>query len=414
MPLTEALRLALQAIWHSKLRSFFTLLGIIVSVAFLVMVVAIIQGMNAYVRENITGALIGTNAFQVRRTPISVGLMDDEQVRAIAKRPLITLRDAEVVRRALPDAQAVALQSGWPTPVSDVTYRNRTVENSVVFGVTPPYQVVQDYRFAAGTPLTEPDVRDRRGVVVLGHDVADRLFDEPAIAVGRKVRVAGRELQVKGVIAQKGRVLGQSFDTFVLLPFSTFESMYGRRKTTVVSVKMPTAEAIDPAMARAEEAMRLAHRLRPGEPNDFTVDKATALVAFWRNLTQVLFTAIPAVVCIGIVVGGIVIMNIMLMTVNERIHEIGIRKSVGATRHDIRRQFLVEAVALASLGGVLGVLLGWGSATLVASATPLPARVTLWSVAAALALGAGAGVLFGVYPATRAARLDPITALRAE
>jgi putative ABC transport system permease protein len=128
----------------------------------------------------------------------------------------------------------------------------------------------------------------------------------------------------------------------------------------------------------------------------------------------VLFTAIPAVVCIGIVVGGIVIMNIMLMTVTERIHEIGIRKSVGATRNDIRRQFLVEAVALASLGGILGVVLGWGAATLVASATPLPARVTLWSVGAALALGAGAGVLFGVYPATRAARLDPITALRAE
>jgi putative ABC transport system permease protein len=414
MPLTEALRLALQAIWHSKLRSFFTLLGIIVSVAFLVMVVAIIQGMNAYVRENITGALIGTNAFQVRRTPISVGLMDDDQVRAISKRPLITLRDAAVVRRAVPDAEAVALQSGWPTPASDVTYRNRTVENTVVFGVTPPYQVVQDYRFAVGTPLTDPDVRDRRNVVVLGHDVADRLFDDPAAAIGRKVRVAGRELLVKGVIAKKGRVLGQSFDTFVLLPFTTFESMYGRRKTTVVSVKMASSEAIDPAMARAEEAMRLAHRLRPGEPNDFTVDKATALVAFWRSLTQVLFTAIPAVVCIGIVVGGIVIMNIMLMTVTERIHEIGIRKSVGATRDDIRRQFLVEAVTLASLGGVLGVLLGWGAATLVASTTPLPARVTLWSVGAALALGAGAGIVFGVYPATRAARLDPITALRAE
>jgi putative ABC transport system permease protein len=414
MPLTEALRLALLSIWHSKLRSFFTLLGIIVSVAFLVMVVAIIQGMNAYVKENITGALIGTNAFQVRRTPISVGLMDDDEVRAIAKRPLITPRDAEVVRRAVPDAQAVALQSGWPTPVSDVSYRNRLVENVVVFGVTPPYQVVQDYRFAAGIPLSEPDVRDRRNVAVLGYDVAERLFDDPLMAVGRKVRVAGRELFVKGLIAKKGRVLGQSFDTFVLLPFSTFESMYGRRKTTVVSVKMTTAEAIDPAMARAEEAMRLAHRLRPGEPNDFTVDKATALVAFWRNLTQVLFTAIPAVVCIGIVVGGIVIMNIMLMTVNERVHEIGIRKAVGATRTDIRRQFLVEAVTLATLGGVLGVLLGWGTATLVASASPLPARVTLWSVAAALALGAGAGVLFGVYPATRAARLDPITALRAE
>jgi putative ABC transport system permease protein len=414
MPISEAIRLALQAIWASKLRSFFTLLGIIVSVTFLVMVVAIIQGMNAYVRENITGALIGTNAFQVRRTPISVGLLDDDQVRAINKRPLITLRDAEVVRRAVPDAEAVSLQSGWPTPVSEVTHRNRLVENVVVFGVTPPYQVVQDYRFAAGSPLADPDIRDRRAVAILGHEVAGRLFDEPARAVGLKVRVAGRELLVKGVIAKKGRVLGQSFDTFVLLPFTTFESMYGRRKTTVVSVKMPTADAIDGAMARAEEAMRLAHRLRPGEPDDFTVDKATALVAFWRNLTAVLFTAIPAVVCIGIVVGGIVIMNIMLMTVNERVHEIGIRKSVGATRRDIRRQFLVEAVVLASLGGAMGVLLGWGVATLVASVSPLPARVTLWSVGTALMLGAGAGVLFGVYPATRAARLDPINALRAE
>jgi putative ABC transport system permease protein len=414
MPLSEALRLAVQAIWSSKLRSFFTLLGIIVSVAFLVMVVAIIQGMNAYVRENITGALIGTNAFQVRRTPINVGLMDDAEVLAINKRPLITVRDAEVVRRAVPDAEAVSLQSGWPTPVSTVTFRNRLVENVVIFGVTPPYQVVQDYRFAAGEPLADPDVRDRRAVAILGYEVADRLFDDPTMAVGHKVRVAGRELQVKGVIARKGRVLGQSFDTFVLLPFSTFEAMYGRRKTTVVSVKMGTADAIDGAMARAEEAMRLAHRLRPGEPDDFTVDKATALVSFWRDLTRILFTAIPAVVCIGIVVGGIVIMNIMLMTVNERVHEIGIRKSVGATRRDIRRQFLVEAVALASLGGIFGVLVGWGAATLVAAVSPLPARVTLWSVGIAMGLGAGAGVLFGVYPATRAARLDPINALRAE
>jgi putative ABC transport system permease protein len=209
-------------------------------------------------------------------------------------------------------------------------------------------------------------------------------------------------------------VLGQSFDTFVLLPFTTFESLYGRRKTTVVSVKMASAEAIDGAMGRAEEAMRLTHRLRPGEANDFTVDKASALVTFWRNLTQLLFTAIPAVVCIGIVVGGIVIMNIMLMSVNERVHEIGIRKSVGATRRAIRTQFLVEAVVLASLGGLLGVVLGWGAATLVATLSPLPARVTWWSVGAALMLGAGAGVLFGVYPATRAARLDPINALRAE
>jgi putative ABC transport system permease protein len=167
-------------------------------------------------------------------------------------------------------------------------------------------------------------------------------------------------------------------------------------------------------MAQAQEAMRIAHRLRPGDADDFTVDKADALVAFWRSLTRLLFTAIPAVVCIGIVVGGIVIMNIMLMTVTERTREIGIRKSLGATRADIRRQFLIEAVVLATLGGIQGVLGGWALAVAVSSFTPLPARITLWSVGVALALGAGAGIAFGVFPATRAARLDPITALRAE
>jgi len=414
MPFSEAIRLALQAIWHSKLRSFFTLLGIIVSVGFLVVVVAVIQGMNAYVKENLTGAMIGTNAFQVRRSPISVGLLDEDKIKAIQKRPIISAEDAEAVRRALPDARAVSLQSGWPTPVSDVQYRNRTVGDVLVFGVTPPYQLVQDYRFLAGDPLTDPDIRERRAVAVVGYDVAEKLFDQPARAVGRKIRVGGREVVVKGVIERKGRMLGQSFDGFILLPFTTFEAQYGRRKTTVVSVKLASAELIPAAMNRAEEAMRIAHRLRPEAANDFTVDKADALVAFWRSLTRLLFTAIPAVVCIGIVVGGIVIMNIMLMTVNERTREIGIRKSLGATRRDIRRQFLVEAIVLATLGGLQGVLGGWALAAAVSTFTPLPARITLWSVALALALGAGAGILFGVFPATRAARLDPITALRAE
>jgi len=414
MPFTEAFGLALHAIASSKLRSFFTLLGIIVSVAFLVAVVAIIQGMNAYVKENITGAVIGTNAFQVRRTPIAVGLVDDQEWRAIQKRPIISWQDAQVVANALPDAQAVSLQSGWPTPQRDITYRDRTVGDVLVFGVTPPYQVVQDYRFAAGDPLTEPDVRERRPVAILGFDVADKLFGPPDRAVGRKVRIDGREVTVKGVIAKKGRVLGQSFDGFAMIPFTTFESMFGRRKTTTISVKMGDPNAIGGAMARAEEAMRVAHRLRPVEANDFTVDKADALVSFWRSLTQVLFTVIPAVVCIGIVVGGIVIMNIMLMTVTERTREIGIRKSLGATRRDIRRQFLVEAVALSTLGGVQGVGAGWLLALLVAEFTPLPARITAWSVGIALVLGAGTGILFGVYPASRAARLDPVAALRVE
>jgi putative ABC transport system permease protein len=385
-----------------------------VSVGFLVAVVAIIQGMNWYVSDNLRGAMIGTNSFQVRRTPIAMGIMDDSTVRVISRRPILSREDAEVVRAALPDAQAVSMQSGWPTPTADLTYRGRTLGSVIILGVTPEYQIVQDYRFSAGEPLSQPDIDERRLILVIGGEVAEKLFETPERAIGKSLRVGGIEMRVKGTVARKGRVLGQSFDGFVLLPITTFESIYGRRLTTTVSIKMNDANELPHAMDRAEEAVRLAHRLRPGEPNDFAVDKADALVAFWTSLTGLLFVIIPAVVCIGIVVGGIVIMNIMLMSVNERTREIGLRKSLGARQRDIRRQFLVEAVALAILGGILGTLAGAGLAFLISVVSPLPARVTLWSVGVALALGAGTGIVFGVYPAARAARLDPIEALGRE
>ena len=410
---SDVAAIALDQLRANKLRSFFTLLGIIVSVAFLVAVVAIIQGMNAYVRENIAGAIIGANAFQVRRIPIKLGMFDDDEWRRIQRRPRITAADAAAVAGAVPDAAAIAMTSGWPTPMADVVWRDRTVGDVLVFGVTAPYQVVQDYRFAVGRPLSDVDVRDRRFVAVLGFDVADKLF-AGADPVGRQVRIRGERFTVVGVIAKKGRVLGQSFDGFVMLPLPTFEMLYGRRNTTTISVKMSEAAEVTGGMQRAEEAMRVAHRLRPREENDFSVETADALVAFWKSLTALLFSVIPAVVGIGVVVGGIVIMNIMLMSVTERTREIGIRKSLGARERDIRRQFLAEAVALATLGGVIGVGAGWAFASLIAAASPLPARVTLWSVGVAVALGASVGVLSGVYPASRAAKLDPIVALRSE
>ncbi len=414
MPLFEGLRLALREIGAHKLRSFFTLLGIIVSVAFLVAVVAVIQGMNAYVRENLAGAIVGKNAFQIRRTPISVGFIDDEEYRELQRRPIIRAEEVEFVRRAIPDAEAIALQSGWPTPLADVTWRNRTVGDVFVFGVTAPYQIVQDYEMAAGEALIDLDIDDRRRVAVLGFDVADKLFDEVDLAIGRKIRVWGQEVVVKGVTVKKGTVLGQSWDGFVMLPISLFEAMYGRRQTTVISVKMPDAYRVAGAMERAEEAMRVARRLRPGQPNTFTIDTAEGLITFWKSLTRIIFTVVPAVVAIGVIVGGIVIMNIMLMSVTERTREIGIRKSVGASRADIERQFLLESICLATMGGLLGILAGWGLAEIVAIVSPLPSRVTLWSVVVALSLGTGVGLLFGVYPARRAAGLDPIVALRFE
>jgi putative ABC transport system permease protein len=410
---TDILATALGQIRANKLRSFFTLLGIIVSVTFLVAVVAIIQGLNAYVRDNVAGAIIGANTFQVRRTPINIGLFNDDTWRRMQRRPKVTPRDAAQVRAAIPDAQAVSLTSGWPTPQADVVWGNRTLGDALIFGVTASYQIVQDYRVQSGRALTELDEVERRPVAVIGAQVAETLF-EHVDPVGRDVRILGELFTIVGVNARKGRVLGQSFDGYVMMPITRFEMLYGRRNTTTISVKMNTAEEVAPAMARAEEALRVAHGLRPNEQNDFSIETSDALVAFWKTLTRVLFAVVPAVVAIGIVVGGIVIMNIMLMSVTERTHEIGLRKAVGATRSDIQRQFLVEAVALAIAGGAIGVLWGWALASLISVASPLPARVTAWSIAIALALGAGVGILFGVYPARRASRLDPVAAMRAE
>ena len=413
MRFSDVLGIAYAQIRGNLLRSFFTLLGILVSVAFLIAVVAIIQGMNAYVRENIAGAIIGANSFQVRRTPIVIGPFNDEAWSRVQRRPRITERDAATVREALPDAEAISIQSGWPTPQSDVIWRGRSIGGVVVFGISPEYQTVQDYRIAKGRALTDVDITRRMSVTVIGAEVAEKLF-ESVDPIGQEIRLSGERFTVVGVTEPKGRVLGQSFDAFALVPIPRFEMRYGRRLTTTISVKMREADEIDGAMARAEEAMRIAHGLRPGEENDFSVETADALVSFWKNLTKVLFAVVPAVVAIGIVVGGIVIMNIMLMAVSERTREIGIRKAVGARARDIERQFIAETVGLSALGGILGVLSGWAFAFIISAVSPLPTRISLWSVVLALALGGGIGLIFGVYPARRAARLDPIAAMRAE
>ncbi|MGQ0647447.1 MAG: ABC transporter permease, partial [Gemmatimonadaceae bacterium] len=271
MTFSDVLATAFGQISANKLRSFFTLLGIIVSVTFLVAVLAIIQGMNSYVKENVAGAMIGSNSFQVRRTPINITGFVDDQLERMARWPVISKSDAAAVEEAVPDAEAVSLQSGWPTPQADVGWRDRTAGDALIFGVTAPFQVVQDYRIDAGRPLTDIDVVERRSVVVLGGELAETLF-ESVSPVGQEVRILGERFSVVGVNARKGSVLGQSFDGFVLMPITRFEMLYGRRNTTTVSVKVSTAGEMAPTMARVEEAMRIARRLRPGQDNNFMLE----------------------------------------------------------------------------------------------------------------------------------------------
>ena len=236
----DILTTALDQIWSNKLRSFFTLLGIIVSVAFLVAVVAIITGMNAYVKENIAESMIGKNSFTVRRTPIQVGFFDDEMWRKVVKRPRITVDDANAVRASIPDAAAIALTSGWPTPQADIVWRDNTIADVMLFGVTPEYQEVQDYKLERGVPLSGIDIDQRRAVVVIGHDIAEHLF-KSVDPIGQEVRLAGGRFTIVGVVAPKGRVLGQSFDTFALVPINRFEMLYGKNPTPIEWSETPCA-----------------------------------------------------------------------------------------------------------------------------------------------------------------------------
>src|SRR3981189_2596582 len=300
MRFIDVITTALEQIRVNKLRSFFTLLGIIVSVAFLVAVVAIISGMNAYVKENLASALIGANTFQVRRSPIRIGLFDDEEFKKLQQRPRITEADADAVIAAVPEAVAVSLQSGWPTPIADIVWRNKTQGDVVILGVTAPYQVVQDYVFASGRPISDIDVHDRRAVAVIGADVAEKLF-ENVDPVGQDIRIVGQRYTVIGTIAKKGRVLGQSFDGFVLLPLPNFEMIYGRRKTNTVSVKMPTALLVASGMERANEAMRIAHRLRPGDEPNYSVVAADTVRQQGKDHPSFGLSVIPAIVAIGVV-----------------------------------------------------------------------------------------------------------------
>jgi putative ABC transport system permease protein len=410
----EAIRLALGQIRAQKLKSFFTLLGVTIGVMFLIAVVSVVNGMSRYVEEDFAGKFLGVNTFNLRRFPdIQTGDVTEATWREWQRRPQVTIEDAEAVREALPAGTRWAIQDvRWVTPQSAI---RKGGWQAIVEAVTPEFFAIKDLKVEKGRPFTEQEEILGSAVVVIGREVAETYFPN-LDHVGRELKLDGLPFRVIGVLEKQGTVFGLSLDRQILGPFhSPIQRVTkSRRGLYGVVVQAPTQAALMDVEERVREVMRRRRHLHPAEPDNFFFETSQSALADWAKLKTFLVWGGLVLPAIGLVVGAIVIMNIMLVAVAERTREIGIRKSLGARRRDILAQFLVESATLSLAGAAAGIGLGIGLSALVAAVSPLPASIAPWSIAAAVALGAGVGIVAGSYPASRAARLDPIIALRAE
>ncbi len=403
----ESATIALQAIWASKLRSFMTVLGNIVAVTSIIAVVSLVQGMNAYVSDTIVSG-VGADNFTIQRMPVVRTEADEERVR---NNPRVTLRDAEAVRRYSENVGAVAAQSQSNASLS---YLNETVDGVQVRGVSRDYIYFSTFDVERGRLISPSEVDSSRPVTVLGWEVADKLFG-PVDPLDKMVKIGPLHHRVVGIGKKKGSAFGNSQDNFAVVPFGTFRKMFGSRPFGMqLLVRPKSPEVVKAAMDDATVAMRIERRLRPSEPDNFGMFSSDTLLGIYQTATAGIFAVLIGVVSMSLVVGGIVIMNIMLMVVSERTREIGLRKALGARRRDIIYQILTESVTLSTFGGVVGTLLGFILAQIISKVSPLPAAVQPWSVAMGIGITALVGLFFGIYPAMRAAKLDPIEALRGE
>ncbi len=414
MNVFDAVVLALRTVWAQKLKSFFTLLGVIVGVTFLIAVVAVVEGMNRYVQEDFAGSIFGINTITVQRVwSRQEGREDARTRRRESRRPWIEVADAEALREAVPDILYLAYHSDrymrevWAGP-------NRR-KNVRLIGVTDQYLALQGWDVTEGRGVTPIDDARSIRIAVIGDAIRMKLYPDES-PVGKEIRLGPFKYRVVGVLQRQGGLIGNIRDAAVVIPFGAFQADFARRRNVVedIQVKFATEEQMAVGLAVTEETLRARHGLHPGEENDFSIETASEVLEAWNRIKNVLLAAGPGLVAVALVVGGIVIMNIMLMSVLERTREIGVRKALGARRIDITRQFLAESATLSLVGAVIGMFLGGGLARLVDAVTPLPTTVPLWAVVVGVVLGLVVGVVFGVYPALRAARLDPIVALRYE
>jgi len=404
----EGVRIALEAVWAQKLRSFLTLLCVVIAILSIIAVVSVLDGMDRYVRNEVARA--GTNTFTLERASELQIFTDFTAFLKSLKRPRIRLADAYALREEMELASFV--DPGYRIRAT-VHAGDRRVENVEVQGRSEEYPGVEDLDLRLGRHLTRADLETNRSAVVLGSKVAEALFPD-LDPLGRMVRMGGRHYQVVGTFEERPNVLGHDRNSFAVIPITSLLQQFGARRSLRVYVKARDLDSFSNAMDEARTIMRTRRGLRPGDEDDFNISTAEQFITFWEKLSQGIFLSLTGIVSITLVVGGIIIMNVMLVSVTERTREIGVRKALGAKRRVILFQFLVEAVTLTTIGGIVGIALGFFAAMLVGAFTPLPYSLNPWSVVAALVIVFAVGVFFGLYPASRAARLDPVVALRHE
>ncbi len=404
--LIDAIRIALDSIWANKLRSFMMVLGNIVAVTSIIAVVSLIQGMNGYVADAIVRD-VGVGTFRVEK--IGITSNRDEEQKA-NRRPDITVDEARAIRAYGGQIDSVMAES---SASANITWYNNTLDSTRIRGVSGEYDRFSGYNAVIGRLPTRLEIDRSRPVVLLGWDTADKLFNgRPPI--DQVIVIHGQHFRVIGVNEKKGSVFGNSQDEFAVVPLGAFQKMFGSRRTLDLTVKPEDPSELQTAMDDARIALRIKRHLRPNQDDNFGMYTSDTLMDFWKSFSRGAFAILIGIVSLSLVVGGIVIMNIMLMVVSERTREIGLRKALGARRRDIVWQVLTESTTLSIIGGIVGTILGFSAAYAVSKFTPLPAAIETWSVMLGIFMTAIVGLFFGLYPAIRAARLDPIEALRRE
>jgi putative ABC transport system permease protein len=396
-----------------KLKSFFTIIGVTISVMFLIAVVSIVQGMNRYVEEDFAGKFLGVNTFTLRSYPDIQNDVTEDEWKAWQRRPHITIEDALAIHEAVPTGTRWAMHDFTRTDASSKFAQGGPQVSAEA--ATPQFFIIKDLTLSHGRIFNEQEDAIGAPVIVIGQEIAERYFPN-LDPIGREIRIHRFPFTVIGVLEKQGTVFGMSLDRQVIAPFHSELSRitHARNNLSGVMVQAPNPAALSGIQEIVRELMRKRHRLTPGAQDDFALESSESALSQWRTIRKYMVLAGTVLPAIGLVVGAIVIMNIMLVAVAERTREIGIRKSLGARRRDILAQFLVESATLSSVGAVFGVGLGIALAEIIAKISPLPAAVAPWSIALAVVVGGGVGIVAGAYPANRASLLDPITAMRSE